>query len=65
MFITAVGRHWGPVIPTSAKKPRSGEIRQILTNDPKGLLGAWIIGNPRTTKVLINQSSCTGEHRWR
>jgi hypothetical protein len=39
-------------------KKHSPTLRMI----PRGLLSAWITGNPHTTRSLINPFSCTGEH---
>jgi hypothetical protein len=57
MHITAVQRHWGLVIPTSAKIGSPGPWRSLLfSTDPKGSFRCL---NHRQS---INQSICTGEH---
>jgi hypothetical protein len=62
---TVVGRHWGPVIQTSARIESPGPVRfpysfRLIS---RVILCAWITGNyPHTTRPLINQSNCTGEH---
>jgi hypothetical protein len=51
-------------IPTSARidRPGLGRFSYFFWMIPKGLLGAWITGNPQTTRSLISQSSCTAVH---
>jgi hypothetical protein len=51
--------HCSWVIPTSARKPKTGGVPLLFLNDPKG---AWITGNPHIAWRFINQSSCTCEH---
>jgi hypothetical protein len=57
---------WAPLMPSDSDfgqnwKPGTGESR-LFSNDPKGFLGVRVTGDPHTTRPLINQSSCTGEH---
>jgi hypothetical protein len=53
-----------PLMPFKARigSPGPGRFSYFFRMIPKGLLGAWITGNPHTTQPLINQLSCTGEH---
>jgi hypothetical protein len=59
--LTAVGCHWGPVIPTSARigSPGPGRFPYSFHMIPSGLLGKWITGNPHTTHVEIKWSGKT------
>jgi hypothetical protein len=52
------------VILTSARIGNPGPERSHYSFRmiPMGLLGAGITGHPHTTRSLINQLSCTGEH---
>jgi hypothetical protein len=42
-------------------KPGTGQIPLLFSTDSKGSFRCTT-GNPHTTRPLINQSSCTGEH---
>jgi hypothetical protein len=60
--LTAVECHWGPVIQTLARIVSPGPRRFPTLRIPRGILGAWITGNPHTTQFLINQVSCADEY---
>jgi hypothetical protein len=59
-----IGRHWGPVIPTSAEigSPGLRRVPYSFRLIPRGILGAWIKAIRAPVGLLVNQSNCTDEH---
>jgi hypothetical protein len=63
LTLTMVGCHWDPVIRTTLARigsPGPGRFPYSFQMIPRGPLGAWITGNPHTTRpFILNKSSCT------